>query len=199
MKILASTTNQGKLREISRIMEHAGILIVSPKEIDIRVDVVEDGLTFVENATKKAKQWCEASNLPCLADDSGLCVDALDGRPGVMSARFAGEKATDIQNYELLLELMHGQANRNARFVCAAVLAMPGGELIVTQGHYSGIIIDKPIGSGGFGYDPVFYDPLLNKTVAQMDPDEKNELSHRAQALRALRQRLSELGYLKGV
>jgi XTP/dITP diphosphohydrolase len=134
--------------------------------------------------------------MPALADDSGLCVDALDGRPGVMSARFSGPDATDEKNIELLLRSLQSKTQRTARFVCAVALAWQTGEVILAEGRYEGIIIDEPRGRGGFGYDPVFLDPELNKTLAQMSPGEKNARSHRRKALDALKTRLQESGLL---
>lgn len=132
--------------------------------------------------------------MPALADDSGLCVDALGGRPGIMSARFSGPGATDEKNTALLLKILENETERSARFVCAAALAWETGEVIVAQGVYEGVIIHEPRGTGGFGYDPVFLDPELGKTLAEMTPEEKNARSHRRRALEALRTLLVESG-----
>ena len=198
MKLLAATTNRGKIREITDILSGLGITVVSPREINLNVEVKEDGSTFAENACIKARAWSLAAGTPALADDSGLCVDALQGRPGVMSARFSGPDATDEKNIALLLKLLEGEAERSARFVCAAALAWETGEVVVAEGVYEGVIIDRPKGMGGFGYDPVFLDPELNKTLAQMSPEEKNARSHRRRALDALRDLLVRSGKLTG-
>ncbi|HNU74704.1 MAG TPA: RdgB/HAM1 family non-canonical purine NTP pyrophosphatase [Deltaproteobacteria bacterium] len=196
MKLLAATTNRGKIVEIAEILSGLGVTVVTPEEIDLHIDVKEDGATFAENALIKARAWSEAAGMPALADDSGLCVDALDGRPGVMSARFSGPDATDEKNIELLLRSLQSKTQRTARFVCAVALAWQTGEVILAEGRYEGIIIDEPRGRGGFGYDPVFLDPELNKTLAQMSPGEKNARSHRRKALDALKTRLQESGLL---
>lgn len=196
MKLLAATTNRGKIVEIAEILSGLGVTVVTPEEIDLHIDVKEDGATFAENALIKARAWSEAAGMPALADDSGLCVDALDGRPGVMSARFSGSDATDEKNIQLLLRSLQGKTQRTARFVCAVALAWQTGEVILAEGRYEGIIIDEPRGRGGFGYDPVFLDPELNKTLAQMSPGEKNARSHRRKALDALKTRLQESGLL---
>jgi XTP/dITP diphosphohydrolase len=196
MKLLAATTNRGKIVEIAEILSGLGVTVMTPEEIDLHIDVKEDGATFAENALIKARAWSEAAGMPALADDSGLCVDALDGRPGVMSARFSGPDATDEKNIELLLRSLQSKTQRTARFVCAVALAWQTGEVILAEGRYEGIIIDEPRGRGGFGYDPVFLDPELNKTLAQMSPGEKNARSHRRKALDALKTRLQESGLL---
>jgi XTP/dITP diphosphohydrolase len=192
VKLLVATTNKGKIREIADILSDLGITIVSPADIGLKLDVEEDGTTFAENAAVKARAWSGASGLPALADDSGLCVDALQGRPGVMSARFAGKDAGDEDNISLLLKSLKGEKNRTARFVCAAALALPSGELILAEGSYVGIISGEPMGNEGFGYDPVFFDPASGKTFAQMSPEEKNARSHRRRALETLKEHLKE-------
>jgi XTP/dITP diphosphohydrolase len=196
MKLLAATTNRGKIREIAVILEDLGITVVTPQEINLHIEVKEEGATFAENASMKALAWSRQAGMPALADDSGLCVGALHGRPGIMSARFSGPGATDEKNTALLLELLEGETERSARFVCAAALAWETGEVIVAQGVYEGVIIHEPRGTGGFGYDPVFLDPELGKTLAEMSPEEKNARSHRRKALDALRTLLAESGRL---
>lgn len=190
MKVLAATTNQGKIREISDILERAGISIVSLAELGLALDVLEDGETFEENAIKKAAAFRDASGMSALADDSGLCVDALGGAPGVFSARYAGPGAQDQDNISLLLERLKGIQNRGARFVCVAALALADGRLITARGEFEGLIIDTPRGAGGFGYDPIFLDPLTGKTFAELSSDEKNRMSHRHRALEALKEKL---------
>lgn len=165
-------------------------------------EVKEDGATFAENACKKAMGYAEASGLWTLADDSGLVIDALGGAPGVNSARFSRErpkgadrKVLDRRNMDKVLSLLAGvpAEKRTARFVCCLCLASPEKVLIETQGTLEGIIIDKPAGTGGFGYDPIFYVPQLGKTVAQLGEEEKNAISHRGNALRKLRPLLDQL------
>lgn len=197
MKILIASTNRGKIREIADILSSADVTIFTPDQIVITVDVQEDGATFEENALKKAVAYRDAAEMSALADDSGLCVDALDGAPGVMSARFAGPNASDADNIERLLKAMHKMQNRKARFVCVVALALPSGELITAQGDYPGLITETPMGSGGFGYDPVFYDPTTGKTFAELCQEEKNRVSHRKRALIALREKLQTQGYIK--
>ena len=196
MNILAATTNPGKIREITEILAGLGVAILTPKETNVVLDVEEDGSSFAENAAIKARAWCAASGLPALADDSGLCVDALGGRPGVRSARFAGQGASDEDNYLLLLESMSGEKDRRARFVCAVALAFPGGDIVFAEGSYEGRILEEPVGEGGFGYDPVFFDPASGKSFAQLSPQEKNERSHRKKALVELKRKLLQSGYL---
>lgn len=196
MNILAATTNPGKIREITEILAGLEVAILTPKETNVVLDVEEDGSSFAENAAIKARAWCAASGLPALADDSGLCVDALGGRPGVRSARFAGQGASDEDNYLLLLESMSGEKDRSARFVCAVALAFPGGDIVIAEGSYEGRILEEPVGEGGFGYDPVFFDPASNKSFAQLTSQEKNERSHRKKALVELKRKLLQSGYL---
>ena len=197
MKILVASTNRGKIREIADILSSADVTIFTPDQIVITVDVQEDGATFEENALKKAVAYRDVAEMSALADDSGLCVDALDGAPGVMSARFAGPNASDADNIERLLKAMHKMQNRKARFVCVVALALTSGELITAQGDYPGLITEAPMGSGGFGYDPVFYDPTTGKTFAELCQEEKNRVSHRKRALIALREKLQTQGYIK--
>ncbi|MBN1635979.1 MAG: RdgB/HAM1 family non-canonical purine NTP pyrophosphatase [Deltaproteobacteria bacterium] len=197
MKILVASTNPGKIREISEILFTQAIQIVTPPEIDLKIDVIEDGVNFLENATKKAREWSQASGMNALADDSGLSVKALGGLPGVMSARFAGADATDEDNNQLLLQKMAGQTNREAEFICVVVLALTSGDLIIGKGSYRGCILDRMAGSGGFGYDPLFYDPSSGKTFAELTPGQKNKRSHRRRALFDLERKLS--GFIKNM
>jgi len=163
-------------------------------------EIEEDGKTFAENARKKAIGYAKATGLWTLADDSGLAVDALGGQPGVKSARFSGtkgkdRKVIDRKNIEKLLALLKNipKEKRSARFVCCLCLASPDRVLAQTQGESEGVIIDKPAGENGFGYDPVFFVPKLNKTVAQLTAEEKNAISHRGNAIRKLKLLLDEL------
>lgn len=197
MKILLASTNPGKISEISEILCTQAIQLVTPPEIDLEIEVVEDGSNFLENATKKARAWSQASGMNALADDSGLSVKALGGLPGVMSARFAGADATDEDNNQLLLQKMAGQINREAEFVCVVALALTNGDLIIGKGSYQGCILDRMAGVGGFGYDPLFYDPSSGKTFAELTPGQKNKRSHRRRALFDLERKLS--GFIKNL
>lgn len=199
--ILVATTNPGKVREL-RTMLDAPVQFKTLADFPGVGEVVEDGATFAENARKKATEYARATGLWTLADDSGLVVDALDGAPGVKSARFCGDvppgtdrKVIDQRNIARLLELLQGvpQENRSARFVCFLCLTSPDQILIETQGKVEGQIIDEPAGANGFGYDPVFYVPHLGKTVAQLPDDQKNAISHRGNAIRELKPRLRQL------
>ena len=194
MKVLVATSNRGKISEISQILFDTGITIITPQDAGLNLDVEENGKTFEENARFKALAWQGASGYPTLADDSGLCVDALDGRPGVHTARFAGPNASDRENYELLLRLMEGKEDRRAHFMCVVALAISKDRVITATGRCDGFILHDPIGEGGFGYDPIFLDPETGKSFAQLANDEKNTLSHRSRALGALKQKLKEQG-----
>ncbi len=193
MKILAATGNKGKLREIREILENVDLTIVSPDEISIKTDVLEDGLTFEENAIKKATALRNASGMNVLADDSGLCVNVLGGMPGVISARFSGTGATDEKNIMKLLNLMEGKIDRKAKFVCVLALALTDGRIITVSGECPGIITKSPSGTGGFGYDPVFLDPASGLTFAELPQEEKNRISHRRRALEGLKNVLKDL------
>ena len=165
--------------------------------ICLRLDVEEDGETFEANAVIKAHAWRRASGYPTLADDSGLCVDALAGRPGVHTARFAGDDATDQENYELLLKLMEGITDRKAHFMCAVALSIADDMVITAFGRCDGVILHEAIGEGGFGYDPVFGDAETGKSFAQLSDNEKNTRSHRSRALISLKQKLEEQGLIE--
>jgi XTP/dITP diphosphohydrolase len=197
VKVLAATTNPGKISEISDILSGTGITIVTPDDLGLRIVVEEAGTSFSENAITKALAWHRASRYPSLADDSGLSVDALKGRPGVLSARFAGPGADDRENCEMLLKLMEGRKNRKARFICVVALAVSDDTIITAEGEYEGIILAEPLGENGFGYDPVFFDPPSGKTFAQMGSPEKNARSHRRRALMSLRQKIEEQGLIR--
>jgi XTP/dITP diphosphohydrolase len=198
-KILVATTNPGKLAEISEMLA----LDIEWKSLadfpDIK-EIKEDGKTFAENARKKALGYAKQTNLWTLADDSGLVIDALGGLPGVTSARFSGEKEKnrrllDHKNMQKVLKLLQNvpKEKRTARFVCCLCLASPEKVLIETEGKLEGFIAEKELGSNGFGYDPVFYLPALNKTVAQLESAEKNNISHRGNAVKKLKSLLEKL------
>ena len=195
MKICAATGNAGKLRELRRILEAQGHEVVSQKELGITIEPEETGTTFVENAMLKAKAICAASGLPAIADDSGLCVDALNGGPGVYSARYGGEELDDRGRYTLLLQNMRGQTTRVAHFACAIACAFPGGDELTAEGRCDGAIAFAPMGTAGFGYDPVFLVPEKGRTFGQLTAEEKGAISHRGKALRAFSEKLAT--YLK--
>jgi len=190
VRLVIASNNAKKRTEIAAVLERLGIGLV-PADQTTFVDVVEDGSSFAENARKKAEAFARANDLPALADDSGLCVDALDGAPGVYSSRFSGEHASDADNNARLLTELAGNSTRNAHFTCAIHLSFPDGRQAVTaSGEVQGVILDKPDGAGGFGYDPLFYCPELDKSFAQAGPDEKARVSHRGRALRTLAKKL---------
>ena len=190
MRFVLATHNPGKLREMGEILKDFGIEVVSPRDLGITVDVEETGTTFAENALLKAKAICKEANLPAIADDSGLCVNALNGGPGVYSARFGGEGLDDIGRYRLLLQMMHGQADRRAHFHTTITCAFPNGDILKNDGDVEGTIAFAPMGENGFGYDPVFFVPDKRKTFAQLSAEEKAEISHRGKALRAFKETL---------
>jgi len=188
MKFVLASHNAHKLAEMQQILPAQGIEVVLQSELGMNIDVEESGETFLENARLKAVAVMQASGLPAIADDSGLCVDCLNGAPGVYSARYGGEGLSDKERYELLLGLTAGQLQRSARFVSAIVCALPNGDLVEAEGSCEGTLAYAPRGEGGFGYDPVFFVPELKKTFAQLTAEEKNEVSHRANALRKFQQ-----------
>ncbi|HHV72209.1 MAG TPA: XTP/dITP diphosphatase [Clostridia bacterium] len=189
-KILLATGNEGKIKEFKKLLEDLPIQLVSLKELDRPPKILEDGKTFLDNAKKKALELAKFSNLLTLADDSGLEVDYLEGAPGVYSARFAGENASDSDNNKKLLQLLAGLPleKRQARFICCLVIAYPDGNYYVAEGKCEGLIAFEPKGQNGFGYDPIFYLPQLAMTMAELSPEEKNSLSHRAEAMRKMKQ-----------
>ena len=195
MKFVLATHNPGKLKEMEDILARFGVEVVSPKDLGLTVDVEETGTTFAENAMLKAKAICAAAKLPAIADDSGLCVDALNGGPGVYSARYGGEGLDDNGRYMLLLNSMRGQPTRAAHFACAIACAFPNGDELTAEGRCDGTIAFAPMGEGGFGYDPVFFVPELKKTFGQLTAEEKSAISHRGRALVAFVEKLET--YLK--
>ena len=195
-KLLVATGNPGKLREVSQMLTGMPFEVLSLQDLGISMEVEETGATFAENAILKAKAYCASAGALTLADDSGLVVDALDGRPGVRSARYGGEGLTDPQRVELLLkELVEVPwEKRMARFHCVIALAWPEGRLETVEGVVEGIIQYEPKGTNGFGYDPVFHLPERGCTTAQLETSDKNRISHRGQAVRKAAQLLLELG-----
>lgn len=188
-RVVLATGNQGKLAEIRRILCDSDFIIVAQSEFEF-VPAKETGETFQANALLKARHACEQTGLIAIADDSGLSVDALDGRPGVHSARYAGEDASDAQNIDKLLQSMErvAKAQRGAVFHCVAVLVFPdrSTETLIATGEWRGRIAQSRHGDNGFGYDPIFFDPKLGKCAAEMTPSEKQARSHRGQAFRHL-------------
>ena len=189
MKLLAATGNKHKIKEISRILSPMGYEVITPAEMGIDIDPEETGLSFLENATIKAKAFATLADIPVLADDSGLEVDALGGEPGIYSSRYA--EGTDADRVTKLLKNMEGQKDRSARFVCEVVMIFPDGKTVSAKGECKGTIAAAPAGDGGFGYDPVFYMESFGKTMAELTEDEKNSVSHRGNALENLRKKLT--------
>lgn len=181
--IVVATNNENKVKEIRTLLEGSQVDIKFLADYGPLPEVVEDGETFEENAYKKAFHYARVLGLPCLADDSGLVVEALDGRPGVYSARYAGENASDIEKCDKLLGEMEGKKNRKARFECVISLATPGGPALTWEGSCEGEITPERRGESGFGYDPVFYFEEFGKTFAEVSMGEKNKVSHRGRAL----------------
>ena len=189
-KFVLATHNPGKLKEMSDILARFGVEVVSPGDLGITVDVEETGTTFAENAMLKAKAICAAAKLPAIADDSGLCVDALNGGPGVYSARYGGAGLADQGRYMLLLNNMRGQTTRAAHFTCSIACAFPNGDTLTAEGRCDGTIAFAPMGEGGFGYDPVFFVPEKAKTFGQLTAEEKSTISHRGKALKSFAEKL---------
>jgi len=185
-ELVVATRNAGKLAEIRRLLEGSGVRVMSLEDFPAIPEVVEDGETFAANASKKAETVAAQTGLPCLADDSGLVVEALAGRPGVHSARYAGPEANDADNNRKLLEELTDVAadQRRAAFHCVMALCLPGEATRLFEGQVEGLILTSPRGEGGFGYDPLFYLAEQGCTMAQLPLDAKNRISHRGQALR---------------
>lgn len=192
MKIIFATKNEGKVKEIKEMLHFADVELISLNAFTSLPDIVEDGQTYLENALKKAKIVSDWTGETVLADDSGLSVDILGGEPGVYSARYAGDGATDEDNNAKLLEKLKNipEEQRTASFFCALALYQPNGQYVSFEARWSGRIIDERRGINGFGYDPIFLDPELNKTAAELPPDIKNTVSHRGQAFAKLKDHL---------
>jgi XTP/dITP diphosphohydrolase len=195
MKFVLASHNPKKLKELQSILGELGVEIVLQSQLGLDLEPEENGTTFEENSLIKAKAVMEASGLPAIADDSGLCVDKLGGGPGVHTARYGGEGLTDQQRYQLLLQAMQGQFPRTCRFVSVITCCFPEGNVLTARGECQGTVAFAPMGVDGFGYDPIFFLPKLKKTFAQLTPEEKNAISHRGNALRAFSEKLEE--YLK--
>ncbi len=186
MKLLLATNNKNKVHEFCTLLQSEGVEILSKSDVGLTSDVEETGATFAENAYIKAMAAMQATGLPSIADDSGLSVDSLDGKPGVLSARYTGNHDdSDRDRYELLLKNMNGIEDRCARFVCAICCVFPNGDVISVEGTCKGIIVFEPRGENGFGYDPVFCADGMEKTMAELSMAEKNRISHRGNALRS--------------
>ena len=196
MKMVLASKNAHKLVEMRDILSQLGVEVILESEAGVDVDVEETGTTFEENAFLKAHAVCEASGLPAIADDSGLCVDALNGAPGVYSARYGGPGLDDAGRYRLLLENMRGQLDRRCRFVSAICCCFPNGDRVEARGECAGTLAYAPKGADGFGYDPIFFVPGLKKTFAELSPAEKNAISHRGNALKKFQTELEN--YLHG-
>ena len=193
-KIVFATGNQGKLREVKKILADLDVEIVSMKEEGIQIDVEENGTTFAENAQIKATAIGAHTDAIVLADDSGLVIDALNGEPGIYSARYLGEDTSYRIKNQNLIDRLEGvpDEKRTARFVCAIAAALPDGTVLHTEGTIEGIIGYEERGENGFGYDPIFYVPKLGKTTAELSDDEKNAISHRGSALEKMKVLLRE-------
>jgi XTP/dITP diphosphohydrolase len=199
-KILVATSNVGKAREFKELLEPLGLNVLTNLDLPEPVDVEETGSTFEENAFIKARAISELTGIPVIADDSGLIVDALDGRPGIYSARYAGEPTDDVRNYIKVLEELGDLPfdKRTARFFCCIVFVGPGLPELVTEGTVEGRILFEPIGTNGFGYNPIFFVDEFQKSLAQCTPDEKNSISHRARALKKMIEKLEKLSEESG-
>lgn len=193
MRIVVATQNANKIKEISEMFSPLGFEVVLQADAGLDIEVEETGDTFEKNALLKARAVAMVCDDFVLADDSGLCVDALDGRPGVYSARYAGEGASDAEKIKKLLGELENKTNRKAKFVTSMAFICPDGSEIVTMGEVFGKITDEPSGDNGFGYDPVFYCDELKKTFAEATSDEKNSVSHRGRALGALYEKLKAM------
>lgn len=191
--LVLATRNAGKTKEIQELLKDFPVEIKNLDDFGPIPSVEEDGMTFDDNAYKKASFTAKVLGLPALADDSGLQVDALGGAPGVHSARYAGPNASDAENNDRLLREMDGQTNRAATFVCVISIAVPSGPALTYEAECKGIIADVPEGDKGFGYDPLFYYPPLKKTFAQMSPQEKNQISHRGKVFAELKEEFDKV------
>ncbi|MBQ9148757.1 MAG: RdgB/HAM1 family non-canonical purine NTP pyrophosphatase [Oscillospiraceae bacterium] len=198
MKIVLASKNRHKLEEISRITEKFGFELVLQSELGIDLDVEENGTTFEENSFIKAEAVMKATGLPALADDSGICVDALNGEPGIYSARYGfDDTLDDWGRLQLLLKNTESvpDGQRQAKFVCVITMVTPDGRKIQARGEIHGELLRAPQGENGFGYDPIFYYPPLGMTTAEMSAADKNQVSHRANALKIFNEKLKEAGY----
>ena len=198
MKVVLASKNKHKLVEISKITEKFGFDLVLQSELGVDIDVEETGTTFEENSFLKAEAVMKATGLPALADDSGICVDALNGEPGVYSARYGfDESLDDWGRLQLLLKNTENvpDGQRQAKFVAVITMVTPEGQVIQARGEIHGELLRAPVGKNGFGYDPIFYYPPMGVSTAEMSPEDKNQVSHRANALKVFYDKLKEAGY----
>ena len=197
-KLILATSNKDKAREIAEILSDTPFVVTTMKEEGYDPDIVEDGKTFEENALIKARTvHALAEGAYVMADDSGLCIDALDGAPGIYSARFCGEDSTYPEKFAKIFEMLKDvpEENRTAKFVCSIAVVRPDGSEFTVRGEVCGVLHEKPMGDGGFGYDPIFYVPEFGMTTAQMTKEQKNSISHRGKASRAMAEMLkADLG-----
>ena len=194
-KLILATSNKDKAREIAEILKDTPFVVTTMKEEGFDPDIVEDGSTFEENALIKARTVHElAGNAYVMADDSGLCIDALDGAPGIYSARFCGEDSAYPEKFKKIFEMLKDvpEEKRTAKFVCSIAVVRPDGTEFTVRGEICGVLHEKPVGDGGFGYDPIFYVPEFGMTTAQMTKEQKNSISHRGKASRAMAEKLKE-------
>ena len=191
--LVLATTNKGKTRELQNILKDHPIEIKNLSDFGPIPEVIEDGETFDDNAYKKAAFTARVLGYPALADDSGLCVAALDGAPGVYSARYAGEEATDADNVAKLLDAMEDKEDRKASFQCVISIAVPTGAALTYEGRCDGILTREPAGDNGFGYDPLFFFPEFDKTFAQLSMEEKAKVSHRGKALKEVTREMDKI------
>lgn len=197
-KLILATSNKDKAREIAEILSDTPFVVTTMKEEGYDPDIVEDGKTFEENALIKARTvHALAEGAYVMADDSGLCIDALDGAPGIYSARFCGENSTYPEKFAKIFEMLKDvpEEKRTAKFVCSIAVVRPDGSEFTVRGEVCGVLHEKPMGDGGFGYDPIFYVPEFGMTTAQMTKEQKNSISHRGKASRAMAEMLkADLG-----
>ena len=197
-KLILATSNKDKAREIAEILSDTPFVVTTMKEEGYDPDIVEDGKTFEENALIKARTvHALAEGAYVMADDSGLCIDALDGAPGIYSARFCGENSTYPEKFAKIFEMLKDvpEGKRTAKFVCSIAVVRPDGSEVTVRGEVCGVLHEKPMGDGGFGYDPIFYVPEFGMTTAQMTKEQKNSISHRGKASRAMAEKLkADLG-----
>lgn len=192
MKAVLASHNKKKMAEMRAILGELGVEVLSQSDVGVDMEPEETGTTFEENSRIKAKAIMEATGLPAIADDSGLVVEALDGAPGVYSARYGGEGLDDTGRWQLLLKNMEGKENRACKFVSVICCAFPDGTELMARGEVHGVVAQGPKGEGGFGYDPVFWLPERGKSMAELTPEEKNQISHRGNALRVFKKELEK-------
>jgi len=192
MRAVLASHNKKKMAEMRAILGELGVEVLSQAEVGVSIEPEETGTTFEENSRIKAVAIMEATGLPAIADDSGLVVEALDGAPGVYSARYGGEGLDDTGRWQLLLKNMEGKENRACKFVSVICCAFPDGTELMARGEVHGVVAQGPKGEGGFGYDPVFWLPERNKSMAELTAEEKNQISHRGNALRVFKKELEK-------